>query len=625
MIGKTIDRYRILEQLGQGGMAIVYQAFDTRLDRDVAIKLIRRKALPEEQLDKLLGRFEREAKAQARFNHPNIVPVYDFGDYEGAPYLVMALLSGGTLKERTGSPMSIHDAAALLAPVASALAYAHERNVLHRDVKPSNVLIDENGTPFLTDFGIAKLLETDQATLTGTGLGVGTPEYMAPEQWKGQSSPGTDIYALGVVLYELVTGKKPYTADTPAAVAIMQVTEALPLPHTLVPGFPDDAEKLILKALALNPADRFESMREFEIGLSRFIGKLPAEPGTPSQQNKGERSGQTDLLMETLDQFASGELAGGQANEKPGWRRWAWIGLGAIALGALSFLGYTYFGRSPAVPGPTVTIAASAPTSIPESSPVVQESYESVLEDSRGHVMKLVAAGEFIMGSNEGSYKEGPAHLITLDAFYIDVYEVTNRQYAVFLNERGNQRSQDVPWYDLELDTAYITQSSGTWHVASGFEDHPVAGVTWYGARVYCLWRGAELPTEAQWEKAARGNTKWIYPWGTGWINGYANSIEPGDGYGQTAPVGQFSKGKSPYDIYDMSGNVWEWVLDWYWENYYSRSTSVNPDGPDEGTSKVLRGGSWTNNGLGLRVIARYSSDPLETSSAFGFRCALTP
>jgi serine/threonine protein kinase len=218
-----------------------------------------------------MKRFEREAKAMAQFSHPNIVPVYDFGEVNGSPYLVMEYIPGGTLKERINSPVPYEQAVQWLIPIADALRYAHKRLVIHRDIKPSNILFNEEDRPVLTDFGIAKILETNEATLTGTGLGVGTPEYMAPEQWRGQACETTDQYALGVVLYELITGKKPFSADTPAAVAILQATEPLPRPSTLVDDISESVEKVLFKALANNPVDRYESMASFKKALERVI------------------------------------------------------------------------------------------------------------------------------------------------------------------------------------------------------------------------------------------------------------------------------------------------------------------------------------------------------------------
>ncbi|MBW6475047.1 MAG: serine/threonine protein kinase [Anaerolineaceae bacterium] len=270
-VGQQIDRYHITERQGMGGMAVVYKAYDTRLDRDVAIKLIRAEAIPGDQYERLLRRFEREAKAQARFNHRHIVPVYDYGEVEGSPYLVMAYIPGGTLKAYTGQPVPYQQAIRWLIPVADALGYAHNRGIIHRDVKPSNILFGEEQRILLSDFGIAKVMFSPDQSLTGTGLGVGTPEYMAPEQWLGRANEATDQYALGVVLYELVTGKKPYTADTPAAIAIQQATEPLRRPRELVHSIPERVEKVIFKVLSKDPHHRYADMGELQKALEKFV------------------------------------------------------------------------------------------------------------------------------------------------------------------------------------------------------------------------------------------------------------------------------------------------------------------------------------------------------------------
>jgi len=264
LTGQSLGRYHILEPLGEGGMASVYKAYDTRLETDVAVKIIRVDQFSPAVLEQVLQRFEREAKALARLSHPNIVGIIDFGKHEGVPYLVMEYLPGGTLKQSLGKPVPWQDAARLLLPIGRGLAYAHKRGVVHRDVKPSNILVGDSGEPMLTDFGIAKLLENvDAQTLTGTGVGVGTPEYMAPEQWTGQAGPQSDIYSLGVVFYELITGRKPYNADTPAAILLKQASDPLPRPRQFVPDLPDAVEKVLIKALAKNPEDRYADMGAF--------------------------------------------------------------------------------------------------------------------------------------------------------------------------------------------------------------------------------------------------------------------------------------------------------------------------------------------------------------------------
>jgi len=277
IIGQSIGRYQILAQLGEGGMATVYKAHDTRLEREVAIKIIRHDAFPPSQLERILKRFEREAKSLAKLSHPNILGVMDYGEFEGAPYLVLMYLSGGTLKSLMGKPMSWREALRLLVPIAQALEYAHENKVVHRDVKPANILLTENGQPMLSDFGIAKLLEMDEGqTLTGTGVGVGTPEYMAPEQWTDKVTEQSDIYSLGVVLYEMVTGRKPYTADTPAAILLKQFTDPLPRPQQFANDLPEDFENVLIKTLAKKPEDRYASMTEvLDVFDALLIGKKP--------------------------------------------------------------------------------------------------------------------------------------------------------------------------------------------------------------------------------------------------------------------------------------------------------------------------------------------------------------
>ncbi len=289
LTGQSFGRYHILEQLGEGGMATVYKAYDTRLETDVAVKVIRNENLTFGTMDQALIRFEREAKALARLTHPNIVKVTDYGEYEGRPYLVMEYLPSGTLKKKLGRCTPWQDALRLLLPIAHALDFAHRQGMIHRDVKPSNILITADGEPMLTDFGIAKILDIHENTeLTGTGVGIGTPEYMAPEQWTGNSSTKSDQYALGVVLYEILTGRKPYPTDTPAAILLKQVNEPLPSPSEFVKELPDRIEKLLLKTLAKDPADRYENMADFASAIESALGSINHQDvQTPTQLGRG--------------------------------------------------------------------------------------------------------------------------------------------------------------------------------------------------------------------------------------------------------------------------------------------------------------------------------------------------
>ena len=276
--GTDIGRYHILEPLGEGGMARVYKALDTKLNVKVAVKFIRVDDLPLEQIERTAARFRVEAKKMAQLSHTNIVPVSDFGEYEHIPYLVMPLLHGGSLKKYIGAQMKWRTAAGLIAPLAEALAYTHKKGIIHRDVKPANILLSESDDPMLTDFGIAKIVDAAEAhQLTLTGSIIGTPEYMAPEQFTSTIfDERVDIYALGIVLYELITGRKPFIADTPSAVMIMQSRDPLPRPKTFVPDLPDEVERLLMKALAKDPQDRYKDMGTMAVELRRLAGMRTA-------------------------------------------------------------------------------------------------------------------------------------------------------------------------------------------------------------------------------------------------------------------------------------------------------------------------------------------------------------
>lgn len=275
LVGQAIEQYHLVELLGQGGMLVAYKAFDTRLDREVVLKVIRRGKPDAGDPAQRRAAFERTARALAQLAHPHIVKVHDYGESAGSFYLVMEYLPGGTLKQQLGAPQPPGRAARWLAPIARALEYAHQRQIIHGDVKPANILITASGETRLSDFGIARILQTDPSltALTGPGVGVGTPEYMAPEQGLNQVGPQTDMYALGIVFYELVTGQRPFTADTPAAVLLKQAQDPLPRPKLLAPGLPDEVERVLFKTLAKKPADRYASMGALADALEALVGR----------------------------------------------------------------------------------------------------------------------------------------------------------------------------------------------------------------------------------------------------------------------------------------------------------------------------------------------------------------
>ena len=271
--GKQIGRYQVRKLIAHGGMAKVYRAADTVLERDVAFKIIKEDAFSEEDRDRVRTRFLHEAKSLAKLSHPNIVSIHDFGEYNGFPYLVMELVEGPTLRSLIGAPVPARQAASILAPVADALAYIHSRGMLHRDVKPSNIIIKKNGVPVLTDFGIARPLAEDpnHTALTRAGYSIGTPDYMAPEQALcGLVDGRTDEYALGAIFYELLTGQKLYKGDNPMSVLMQHVRKPIPSVRNFAPNVSPQAETILTRALAKNPNDRYPTMNDFSADLKRL-------------------------------------------------------------------------------------------------------------------------------------------------------------------------------------------------------------------------------------------------------------------------------------------------------------------------------------------------------------------
>lgn len=282
--GQVIGQYLIQAKLGQGGMGAVYQAHQTTLKREVALKI-----LPNELAEEpgYLERFNIEAEISASLEHPHIVPILDYGTQQGISYVAMRLLRGGTLHQRLrqraekGQRLpTLNEVADLLQKLASALDYAHSNNVIHRDIKPNNIMFDEHGTPYVVDFGIAKLLE-GTAHLTSTGMTLGTPSYMPPEQWmSGAVTAATDQYALGILLYELLAGRPPYTADNPFALMHKHVyTEPVPV-HEHNPSLPPELHEVVARAIAKEDYDRYPSVTEFASAFAETIANASTQPLT---------------------------------------------------------------------------------------------------------------------------------------------------------------------------------------------------------------------------------------------------------------------------------------------------------------------------------------------------------
>jgi ligand-binding sensor domain-containing protein/tRNA A-37 threonylcarbamoyl transferase component Bud32 len=368
--GQNLGPYRIIDQIGQGGMATVYKAYHAAMDRYVAIKVLPRQLA---ESPEFVGRFQQEARTIANLEHPHILPVHDYGESEGITYLVMRFLDAGTLKERLqGSAPSLAEIDRIFIQLADALAYAHDHGVVHRDLKPSNVLVDARGNLFLTDFGIAKLLEASPQ-FTSTGAMIGTPAYMSPEQAQGQKvDQRSDIYSLGIILYEMVTGRVPYEAETPLAVVLKHLNEPLPLPSSVKPDIPPSLERVILKALSKNPDDRFSSVAEFLTAWKEAFNRAQSEAGTvspPLRSGDLRRSTPpaptepaTTMAASTVPAASAPTVAAPPAARKGSMLPWIIGGVGAvIVVAAVIAVGVAILG--PKIGNVVAATATRAPTS----------------------------------------------------------------------------------------------------------------------------------------------------------------------------------------------------------------------------------------------------------------------
>jgi serine/threonine protein kinase len=576
---KQFGRYEVTGELGRGGMAVVYRGYDARFKREVAIKLLPRELLHERDFN---ARFTREAETIAALEHSAIVPVYDFGEEDSQPYLVLRLMPGGSLADRIrNGPLTLLEAARILSRVAPALDFAHRRGVVHRDIKPDNILFDAEGEAYLADFGISKILLLGSHAGTASGGIFGTPAYMSPEQARGESNLDgrADIYALGATLFHMLSGRMPYEGDTPVSLIVKHIAEPVPSLLAVKPDLPSACDQLISTAMAKDAGERFASAIDMAAMLETIAtgryGPTQPNPVVDPAAEQPERvlvrhvalrsplehaaKQREKVGAETLEPVQKTEAKHEQRHESPGKLSipsgssinpkqkglgripgWIW-GLVAIVVLGGGLLFATF--NKPAAPAtPNTASVTPIVVAIPTmAEPTVTETPELAMTKTStplpsikdtlgigstqvstkdGMVMVYVPAGAFTMGTSEqlistllaahSDWKrewfadEVPEHTVTLDAYWIDRTEVTNSMYEMCVATQNC------------IAPGYIRSNTRSMYYGnSQYANYPVVNVNWNQAVAYCEWAGRRLPTEAQWEKAARGTDGRIYPWGS--------------------------------------------------------------------------------------------------------------
>ena len=656
-------RYRIVKPVGQGGFGAVYRAWDLSLKVPVALK---------ENLDtsaEAQHQFEQEAQLLAPLRHPNLPRVSDHFFLPGqGQYLVMDFVEGKSLAAllaERGGPLGEAEALNWIGQVCDALEYLHTRTppVIHRDVKPENIIVTAEGRAMLVDFGISKAY--DPSLTTTRGARAVTPGYSPPEQYgMGKTDARSDVYALGATLYTLLTGRQP-----PESVLLVSGNEALTPIRRVNPGVDARTEAAVAAAMALSTGRRLSSATALKAALAgRAMAPLLAVGQTTAvAAQTGGRRGAPAWLWALAGLAAAAILAvgaylvwaGGQTEaETPTVVAAAGAGGAETAtLPATTEKVTTQVAAATAPSAPAATPATPAATAIATKTPepATATSPPSTATPANRRALALpggarvavafVPAGSFAMGADDDDSDgdEAPIHNVRLNAFWIDELEVTNALFDAFVADTGYVTTD-------ELDGAGHTVTTGTFELVrsanwrhpqgpgsdlTGRSQQPVTLVSWDDARAYCAWAGGRLPTEAEWEYAARGPDALTFPWGNSFSAQRANYCDRNcppfswandsadDGYRFMADVGTFAGGASWVGALDMAGNVWEWTADWYGEHYYATSPVDNPQGPARvgDAGKTIRGGAWSSEIQGVRSAVRVPISPANGHYDVGIRC----
>ncbi len=578
-------RYEIRRRLGEGGFSVVYEARDRELGALVAVKHFAPAGMAPAHLPQFLEQFRCEAQVLRQLKHARIPRVYGCFELEQEMFLVMDLIDGQPLSRLARANLEIGLVLGWAIEIATTLVYLHSVKpmpVVHKDLKPDNVLLTAEGC-VLIDFGIAKAPDGAGQWATRTALrGAGTPGFAAPEVYTGRATdPTSDLYALGATIYALLTACIPTDSLVrQQLVFIEDQTDPLVPLDTIRRDVPPVLAQMVSRLLSLRRVDRYSSTSEVLAELRRLATGWK-EPATRHQAGGAGRT--EERPPATRVPFSPG--AGGYQIALPraptGSRR-----LGVNAQG--------------------------------------HEEWEN-LQD--GSVLVLVPAGPFLMGSARP--EESPSGLVEVEGCFISKHAVTNEQFRRFVEATGHRT--DAEWSGSSqawTGTRWEDVPGACWAAPQGpgstaLPDHPVVHVTWNDAMTYAKWAGLRLPTEAEWEKSARGTDGRDYPWGHEWLDGMCRSSVGGvfGSSGGTAPVGTFPSGGSPFGCLDVAGNVWEWCSSRFRPYPYMQKNGIEDPGGNE--ARVVRGGSWdSNHTASFRCALRTSLQPHNHFGDIGFRCA---